>query len=390
MSTSNEFKYYSAPMKRLFRQLPTCVLGGFFWLGTSVVQALPVTGIYSHEVAVVSQSESERLPAFQEALAAVIVKVTGNVRWLENSAVRQALSNAQSLVQEIQFRTETLSPGSGNQSQVTDPFTSLPIIDAPVQQTIMNVLFARELVDRLLGNAAIPVWDSNRPSVLIWMVLQDDRGQRRLLNNETNPQIIDYIQQFARLRGLPVLFPVLDFEDRQNLPVDRLWALDPAAIRQASIRYSADSILAGRLHLTSTGDLVGLWQFLFRDQELVFDSVNTNLQDYISEPLDLVTSRLAEHFSVVRTDSSLERARLQVTGVSSLQAYTSLLEFLRGLGVVNTVTTSRLDGENLELEVSLQGSRQQLYELIGLDRTLLPLGDPPDDNDSVLSYRWTR
>jgi hypothetical protein len=259
---------------------------------------LPVTGLYAHEVAVSGQSDAERLQAFQQALAAVMVKVTGANRWLENSAVRQALQNAQSFVQEIQYRTESVA------AVAAVPGTPAPLVPATRQQTFMNVLFSRQAIDSLLAAAAIPVWDNNRPSLLIWMVLQNDNGERRLLTGDTQPDIINYIQEFARLRGLPVLFPVLDFEDRQNLPVDELWALNSEAIRQASSRYGADSILAGRLHLASSGDLVGLWQFQFRDQELVFDSFDQDLQNYVVEPLDLVTSRLAEHFAIVRPEKS--------------------------------------------------------------------------------------
>lgn len=363
------------------------LLASLLGLVAGHLHALPVTGLYSHEVPVVGQTEAERQRAFREAFAAVVVKVTGSARWLENPAVGQAMSAAQNLVQEIQYRSENRVPQT---PPTVDPVTGQQLPPVPVSQTLMNVVFAPEQIDRLLANAAIPVWDSNRPSVLIWMVLQDDSGQRRLLNSETDAEIVGYIQQFARLRGVPILFPVLDFEDRQNLPADRLWALDAAAITSASQRYGADSILAGRLHLANSGDLVGLWQFIFRDQTLMFDSFNTSLKDYIDEPLDLVTGRLAEHFAIVRADNSQEKVRLQVAGIGSLGAYADLLNFLQGLSVVNSITTSRLEADQLELEVTLVGSRQQLHELIALDRALLPMGSGPMETGAILSYRWTR
>lgn len=349
--------------------------------------ALPVSGLYAHEVVVAGQSVEERNRAFQEALAAVVVKVTGDSRWLENSAVRQALQNAGNLVQEIQYRSETVTPPPP--TDVIDPGAQASAA-MPQQISYMNVIFAREPIDRLLANAAIPVWDSNRPSVLIWVVLQYDNGERRMLSADSQPEIIDYIQQFARLRGVPILFPVLDFEDRQTLSLEQLWALDSPAIERASGRYGADSILAGRLHLSGNGDLVGLWQFSFRDQVLNFDSFDTDLKNYVFEPLDLVTTRLAEHFAIIRPDSSEEKVRMLITGVRNLGAYTELLTMLQGLSIVNGVVTSSLEGESLELELSLLGSRQQLYELIALDRALLPVNERPAETDSILSYRWTR
>ena len=77
------------------------------------------------------------------------------------------------------------------------------------------------LIERMLADAQIPLWDSNRPSVLIWMALQDESGSRSLMTSDINNDIIEYIKYFADARGLPVLFPVLDFEDRRNLV--RIW-----------------------------------------------------------------------------------------------------------------------------------------------------------------------
>ena len=120
------------------------------------------------------------------------------------------------------------------------------------------------LIERMLADAQIPLWDSNRPSVLIWMALQDESGSRSLMTSDINNDIIEYIKDFADARGLPVLFPVLDFEDRRNLSEDLVWRLDEQAIRTASLRYGADSILTGRLHFTSSGELVASGSFSFR------------------------------------------------------------------------------------------------------------------------------
>ena len=374
-------------MKRQLQLTVLQILGALLVLPVTAVFALPVTGLYSHEVAVTGQSDAERNTAFREALSAVIVKVTGNESWLENSAVRQALANAQSLVQEIQYRTETITTTDGTVGPSVAPVGNVTPAET---RTLMNVIFAREAIDRLLATAAIPVWDSNRPSILVWMVLQNDNGERRLLSADSQPEIVGFIQDFARLRGVPILFPVLDFEDRQSLSADQLWALDADAIRQASNRYGADSILAGRLHLANSGDLVGLWQFQFQDQNLVFDSFDSDLKNYVFEPLSLVTSRLAEHFAIVRPNGAEDKIRLKVAGVRNLSVYSSLVKLLQGLSVVNSVVTSGLDGDNLELELSLLGSRQQFYELIALDRALQPVSQRPAGNDSVLSFRWTR
>ena len=366
-------------------------------LGLSVItglsQALPVSGLYNHEVAVDNESDSERDRAFSEALTAVIVKVTGARRWLEEPTIEAALRNAQNYVEGFDYRNEIvvedLAVVSVGQIQPqTQPQTQAAV--PPVEQSFINVIFASDLVDDLLASANVPVWDSNRPSVLVWMVLQNDQGERALLTEDINAEVVNTMRQFAEERGLPVIFPVLDFEDRSNLNADTVWTLDEDAISLASVRYGADSILSGRLHFTTSGELVGLWQFIFQDEVEIFDGLDTELTSYLFQPLDRITSQLANHFAIVRTDFGTQRVRVRVEGIKNLTAYTALLTYVQNLGLVERVSASLLDGESLELELSLLGNSEQLYELIALDRDLLPLNSSLAATQSVLHYRWTR
>lgn len=389
--------------------------------------ALQVTGLYSQQVPVLNASNSERNRAYSEALAAVIVKVTGEKRWLVDPAVINAIRNAQSYVEGLSYSSESIvveavaMPSGDVQGAAEDlaeddtansavPETSPELIAAqastlleepvlspgeaatvaPTEQRFINVDFSATLINELLLEAEIPVWDSNRPSVLVWMALQDEAGERSLLNSESNPEIVDLIRDFADERGLPIIFPVLDFEDRRNVTADTIWSLDEAVIRQASERYGADSIMSGRLHFTAGGDLVGIWQFMFQDQTLRFDGYDKELKSYLSAPLDKVTTQLASYFAIVPETSNFEVVQLRVDGVGTLQAYSSLVTYVNGLGLVESFTTIALDGERLDLRLSLLGDPNQLAELIALDRDLLPIQSLSLESDFQLHYRWTR
>ena len=398
--------------------------------------ALQVTGLYSQKIPVLNQSNSERSRAFRDALAAVIVKVTGEQRWLLDPVVVTAVSNAQSYVEGVSYSSQLVLPtpadavgddsqavvrgnAQGN-SQDSSQFSaqgnseeqaqespnslnvsaqnpeliiaegSEVVTTAPTEQRFINVDFSATLINELLLEAKIPVWDSNRPSVLVWMTLQDEAGERSLLSSESNPEIVSLIRDFADERGLPIIFPVLDFEDRRNVTEDTIWSLDEAVIRQASVRYGADSIMSGRLHFTAGGDLVGVWQFIFQDQTLMFDGVDQELKSYLNAPLDKITTQLASYFAIVPETSDFEIVQLRIDGVGTLQAYSSLVTYVNGLGLVESVITTALDGERLDLSLSLLGDPSQLAELIALDRDLLPIQSASLENDLRLHYRWTR
>ncbi len=338
----------------------------------SFSHALVVDDLYYQEIPVQGQGDAERLRAYREALTAVILKVTGEERWLSNGAVERAVREAQSYVQEVSYR----SSGGGSSSQ-----------------TYINIRFDQELVNSMIGSAGIPVWDRNRPSILLWLSIQGADGQRELLGSDSEHPVLALIREFSRVRGVPVLIPLMDVEDRRSLPADVAWSLDEAAIRRASARYGADSVLSGRVLASPAGDLVGLWQFLFRDRVETFDSLEPDIGAYMRSALNRVTAQLATHFAInLATQPTQERVILRVEGVDDITAYVNLLAYIRNLGVVESVSTSLLDGSNIELDITLAGSTYLFAEFITLGRDLVPaeLTNPQEGQDNILHYRWVR
>jgi hypothetical protein len=351
--------------------------------------ALQVRGLYSQQIPVTNDGEAERDRAFSEALAAVVVKVSGDPRWLESPAIERAIAQAQNYVEATTYISELI------QLPLEDNTASADTDEEQfytAEQRIISVNFAAALIDELLADAGIPVWDGNRPSVLVWMVLQNSAGDRKFLTAGSNPEIVKVMQDFAAARGLPIIFPVLDFEDRRTLSENIVWNLDEAAISSASERYGADSILAGRLHFTASGELVGLWQFQFQDEADVFDGFDSELKSYLYDPLNRITTQLAGYFAIIPESIGGETIRLRVDGIKNLNAYSALLNYVENLGLVSTVTTAEVDGERIELQLSLVGDTRQLYEQIALDRDLLPINNTVQDSSlaTLLHYRWTR
>ncbi len=366
---------YHFRMKGVFADKLIGLLGGALALAllalTPAARGLPVDGLYQQRVAVENETLAERDRAYRVAFRRMIVKLTGDSRWLEPAAVRAASDNAGDFVQAFAYT----SAEAGSQLAA---------------QRYLDVQFSAPLINQLLVAQDIPLWGSNRPSVLVWMALQDATGRRSLLNSETGAEIIEYMRQFSEERGLPIIFPLLDIEDRRNLSVDAIWAQDELAIREASNRYDADSILAGRLLFTATGELVGLWQFLFREEAAIFDGFDTELASYLERPLSRITSELARNFALPPDDQGEQSARLRVDGIRSFSDYTALLEYVRAIGLVQSANVVAVDGERLELSLDMRGNAEQLFNLIALDRDLLPVGEVQNAAAPVLHYRWMR
>lgn len=340
------------------------VLGA--WL-SPMVYGLPVDGLYTQLIPVSDQSDSERRRAYREAFSQVIVKVSGERRWLDHPAVRGALPTADNYVAEVGYR----SSGA---------------------ETAINVRFDPQLVDDLLLRAEIPVWGRNRASVLLWLTIQDADGRRVMLGSSSDHELHDQARAFAEERAVPVLFPILDLVDRRLVSLDQSWAMDADALRAVGERYGADSILAARLLEMPGGELVGLWQFVFRDRVDVFDHVASIGESYVDLPLDRATSVLAQHFGLLPRDLAHEdEVLLRVDGIEDLNNHMILVRYLESLSLVREVRLSGVRADGLDLHVKMVGDRHRLAEIISLDRDLRPegfeLGGPVSD---TLHYRWTR
>ncbi|MDX1489675.1 MAG: DUF2066 domain-containing protein [Pseudohongiellaceae bacterium] len=336
-------------------------------------QALIISGLYDHELPVQSQSEAERLSAYREALAAVIVKVTGTETALDTALVQRAIRDAQSYVREVSYRTVS----------TPQPNTSL-----------ISIRFDPALVDSLLADAGVTVWDKNRPSILLWLSVQGLDGRREVLAADSEHPIIDLLQEYSRERGIPILIPLMDFEDRRNLPTDVAWSLDEDAIRKASARYGPDSILSGRVLNSPSGDFIGLWQFLFRDNAQVFDSFEEDLPSYTFGALDTVAQTLVQHFAIDRsTNAQTASVRMRIDDIDSASAHVALLNYIRDYAVVESAELALLDGASLELELKLLGSVFLFTEFLSLGRDLIPsaqMGTDSDSGQSILHYQWVR
>ena len=346
--------------------------------------SLQVRGLYSETVIIQDDGNSERFRAYSEALGAVLIKLTGSEDAIRDPMLMRALESAGEYVEAVSYGTKsgmlsnTLSAELGSQSN----------------QRVLEINFSRSLVDTLLLNAGIPVFDSNRPSVLLWMVIQESNGERNLITPERHPSIISHFESFSKKRGIPFIYPLLDFEDQKALNEDKLWELDPVTIEEASQRYGPDSVLAGRLQITPSADLVGLWRFFFQDSVQLFDGLDIGIESYLNAALNKVTTKLVNYFAINPFSNDIVLATLRVDGVSDLEEYSSLLDYLNTLGLLDGFVLSGMDGERLEFRVKARGDLEQLEGLIALDRDLKVIKDSErggfDDDLPLLHYRWTR
>jgi len=68
----------------------------------------------------------------------------------------------------------------------------------------------------------VPIWGKQRPSTLVWLVVEDEGG-RRLIGTDEESEYLSVLKERASVRGIPMLIPLLDLEDNARLKPSDVW-----------------------------------------------------------------------------------------------------------------------------------------------------------------------
>ncbi|GAB2198166.1 hypothetical protein MAH4_22770 [Sessilibacter sp. MAH4] len=318
--------------------------------------AIVVNDLYVSEVAVENRADQTRVEATRNALAKVIVKVTGREDILAHPAIERALSNSSTYLQEYSYQS-----GADN-------------------QTLLSVRFSKVALERVFSAAAISVWPSNRPQILVLLVERDISGIRLVLPNSAeqndgqenvSPTVNAYnaVAEIARNRGLAAVAPLLDIEDQLILDAQTLWRDQSAAIVGIVNRYNPDAVLVGRVNKTSSGNWLIGWWFQHNQQFDVYDSQSNELTDALDAGLALTGRYLASIYSVTPSSSEVGLT-VRLSGIKDFSDYAHAFEYLRGLAVVESVQVAKVDGFNIDLVLALNGELSVFEDALRLDRKL--------------------
>ena len=332
-------------------------------LVTASVRADMVRDLYSAQVPVADQSAQALARASREALAEVLVKVSGSVDVLQYPSISAALGKARGHVQQYAY-----SRGEDDPQELWARFE-----------------FDGSFVTRLVTEAGAPLWTANRPPVLVWMVVEDASG-RYFINWETAPELAkQLLAEFAR-RGVPMQLPLFDLADSAALSTDQAWRLNGPALQAASARYHVQNIAAGRLAALSAGGSVGDWSYISPDERIDRSVTAADAGAFMREGVSIVAEEMSARYAVTASGTDEGSVSMSVVGVFSYADYAGIVAWLEGLELIEHANIQRIQGDRVELRLHAQADAGQLAAIIGLNKRLVPL--TPTDPNEPLSYQW--
>lgn len=312
--------------------------------------ALPATAIelddlYTAEVSMDPQDPDARDNAYRAALAEVLVRVTGDPMFVDSAQMADIFPNPARYV--TQYRT-----GPENTLIVT--------LDGPALESMLQ----------RTGNT---VWGTDRPLTLVWLAVDWGDGEREIIASDDqerfagaarsidrNRLLRERVQAVANLRGVPVVFPLMDTEDRQNVGFGDIWGGFDERVLIASQRYGTSSVLVGRIRPDAVTP--HRWTLYLGGQN----------HNWLGEPetaANLLADTLAAEFAFAGNAPS-ETVTLTISGINSVVAFGEIQTLLSGLSQIDAFEINRVSGEQIRYQVVVRGGVDRLSRALELTGVL--------------------
>lgn len=335
--------------------------------------AAVVERLYDATVPVVDQTLPVRQEAMAAALGEVLIRVTGQRAAPELPAFSDLLAAAPSLVQQFRYEFE----------ETVDEVTG-----RPRRELQLSVRFDPRAVQRAAIERGVPVWGAERPATLVWIAWDNGR-ERGLMDEATPPEIDSALVRASTRRGLPLVTPLMDLEDRFAVTFTDVWGGFDERLLTASQRYNPNLILVGRVFRVDQERWAARWTVYDGDEVQYTESAPALVDAVVADGIHWVADQVAARAAVMPDLLRDGRTRLIVAEVTALGEYADLLRYLESLSPVAGVALESVDGDRVAFSLDLRGTEEQLQRTIALGNRLTAVEGPPA-LDGSLHYRLRR
>jgi len=360
------------------------------FLFSLTLEAVEIKDLYQASVPINSQNSRDRAVALKKALAAVMLKVGGGKGVLENETIKRSLNDYNLYLSQYRYQQKTLNVIDGVENK---------------KQLFLLASFNEEKVNQLFQEANLPLWGSLRPNVLLWLI--DEKGlNRNIISNSSTSSLPQAINAFSNERGLPIMMPLMDFTDANQIKTSDIWGRFQQPIKEASSRYFAEAIVVMRIsdsslvdaQYTKTSDFqsddCGLlcaettentykyvldwsllnWSLVAGQQKVSQQYQGDDPQALLALGLSDITELIYQHYALSTTNQN--DFVIDVDNVDTLAQYVEVFDFLSDLSSVKSVVLLSAKGSIRRFNLQLLGSKEAFIASLKLNKQLTQMVDP--------------
>jgi uncharacterized protein len=316
-----------------------------------------------HEATVIVENRDRpaREAGFERALEKVLVKLSGDRQVLRDPRVEDLRDQAGRHVQRFRY------------------------VDAGDDAVGLEVRFDGRALERVLIERGLPVWGANRPSLMVWLGAVHE-GERVILGGEEGRELMEALERVAGERGLQLVFPVMDLEDRAAVNFADLSGGFHEPVLRASERYSARYVAA--VYVQPRGDAWSArWRLFSQDLREDYQAESDSLDGVLDEGLQGLADLLGRRLAIAGLLPTEDHVQVVVDGVDDMEAYQKVRQYLSELSVVVELKPYRLEPDRAVFVTQLRGSPRDLERGVRLG-TVLEIADSdaePSDPGAMAS-----
>nr|WP_319555136.1 DUF2066 domain-containing protein [uncultured Vibrio sp.] len=302
------------------------------WLSLPVY-ALTQVDIYRAEVVIDSEQNNGESLAREQGMKEVIVRATGSQTSLSNPVIQKALGSSSRYISQLGYGLIEGKPS-------------------------LQMRFSSSQIHSLLTQAQLPSWSAHRANILVWAI-EEQAYERTIAWEHSDSPKVSALHTAAEARGLPITFPVGDFDDVTGVNVSDLWGGFAEPIAKASQRYPVDAVLV----LKAQGDQIR-WTLYDQSPSAILVSQRSPHSgaaagvNAMAEVVDTISDYYAGKSAVVVSGESSDGITMKVVNIHSAQDFFRLESALNKLNSVAGSEVKRVQGNELTLKLHLLASKE--------------------------------
>ncbi|WP_305906998.1 DUF2066 domain-containing protein [Methylomarinum sp. Ch1-1] len=312
-----------------------------------------VKGLYEIEVWAKSRSDEDRNKAIQEALSTVLGRVVAADNVQETPVVKTAIAGASHYVRQFQYSMSADDRRDDGQAR------------------LMRVLFDEAQLLNLLRSGNIGIWSEIRPETLVWLVV-DEQGDRRFYHADDMPELTSALSRAARLKGLPIIFPLLDLQEQQQISVNEVLSADSRQLLSVSERYDVVSVMAGRV-VDKGRCWRAEWALYFDEKIKQWVSPCGPIKEVMLAGMQGAYDVLSKYYGVKPDITEIGYTVLKIKGVNSMTDMIRVTDFLESLPIIKAVNWVSVEGGYNVYKIKYEGNEHLLAEALTNANVLTPL-----------------
>lgn len=310
-------------------------------------QAVVITDLYETEIPASNQSVSSRKQYMSAALRTVLIKITGDSQIISRDDIATSLANADRYVQRFEYRSNAT---------------------VGKEQLSFWVQFSKILLDKMLRQVGIPQWGQERPSILIWLAVQD--GSNRRLIGADDPAYVSVLDNQARDRGIILTYPLLDLQDNRQLRFSDVWGDFREIVFVASQRYSTDIVLTCRLESVSEQLWEARWVAHIEQNNISWMGQGGSPEQVLRTGVDGLVNIMAKRYALAGTYTKTDTIEIVVHEITDYNQYAKVLDYLASLNSVISVAVKGADRDSVIYFLQTQVDHSIVSSAIDLGQTL--------------------